>query len=106
MNPCAAMRRAFWAAIEARQGLQLSGPSPAAARSALISDCWREPMTTAGRGGGGAGRTATMAAGGGGGAAGWVAAGAGGGGAGVGVGITGAWRGIVYQSCAGSLGSV
>src|SRR5207302_4406626 len=107
MNPCAAMRRAFWAAMDAKQGLQVSGASPEAARSALINACWREPITTAGRGGGGgAGRTATGAAGGGGGAAAWTAGGGGGGGAGVGVGITGACLGIVYQSCAGSLGRV
>src|SRR5438105_14066483 len=105
MNPCAAMRRAFWAAMDARQGLQVSGASPEAARSALVNACWREPITTAGRGGGGgAGRTATGAAGGG--AAAWTAGTGGGVGAGVGVGITGACLGIVYQSWAGSLGRV
>src|SRR5216683_7928269 len=48
-DPWAAIRRAFATATLSRQPLQLSGPRPWAARSALMSCCCLEPMTIDGR---------------------------------------------------------
>src|SRR5438445_446395 len=58
MNPCAAIRAAFWVAMAARQAFQRSGGRPAAARSWLIRPHCPVPIATcacavdAGRGAG------------------------------------------------------
>src|SRR6266850_5166014 len=63
MAPAAAMRAALLLATLYRQEFQVTGPSPLAARSWLMSACCVEPTTIAGRGAGRAGAGAAGAAG-------------------------------------------
>src|SRR3984893_12207611 len=53
--PCAMIRSAFWTATAARQSLQFSAPSAAAARSWLMRFCWALTPTPDAASAGGAG---------------------------------------------------